>query len=72
MAQRRQGFKTKAGRIAFYVVWVPLLIGGILISRAYEMGFLGRLGVQILAILLSWIVANAIDTAAAKKQTEQE
>ena len=72
MQQSRRSFRTTAGKVVFYVLWVPLLVAGILLGRAQAMGFLGRLGVQILAILLAWIVAGVVDRAVAASRSEGE
>jgi hypothetical protein len=72
MQQNRRSFATTAGKTVFYVIWVPLLVAGIFVGRAYAMGFLGRLGVQILAILLAWTVARAVDKALSNRSAKDD
>jgi hypothetical protein len=67
MTQRRQSFKTVPGRIVFYAIWLPLMVLGVIVARRNGMGLGGRLGVQLAAILVAWLVGNGVDKAVAAR-----
>ena len=56
--------RTNAGRIAFYVSWIPLLIIAILIASSTETGRGGWIILQLLAIGIATVISKIVDKIA--------
>lgn len=60
--QRKPAFHRWLGRIYLVVGIVPGAIGGLVIAQTTEAGFVGRVGISLLAVLWLWTGWNAYRT----------